>query len=83
MDELGSFDNPLILGFLVALGVGLLIGLERERRKGSGPGRGAAGIRTFTIVALSGAVAAASPAIAINKRRCISHPQGNDAFSLP
>jgi MgtC family len=39
----------------VALGIGLLIGAERERRKGEGRGREAAGIRTFAITALLGA----------------------------
>lgn len=39
-----------------ALGIGLLVGLERERRKGEGPTRGAAGIRTFALVALLGGV---------------------------
>ena len=29
--------HPLFLGFLVALGVGLLIGIDRERKKGEGP----------------------------------------------
>lgn len=43
----------------IALGLGLLIGLERERRKGAGPGRAAAGIRTFAVVALTGAIAQA------------------------
>jgi uncharacterized membrane protein (DUF4010 family) len=43
----------------VALAIGLLIGAERERRKGRGRHRGAAGIRTFALVALSGGVAAA------------------------
>ena len=42
----------------VALGVGLLIGLERERSKGDGAARRPAGIRTFTLAALLGAVAA-------------------------
>ncbi|MGZ5850569.1 MAG: MgtC/SapB family protein, partial [Methyloceanibacter sp.] len=36
--------------------IGLLIGAERERRKGEGPSRSAAGIRTFTITSLAGAV---------------------------
>ncbi len=40
-----------------ALGIGLLIGAERERRKGKGPSRSAAGIRTFAVVSLTGAVA--------------------------
>ncbi len=42
----------------VALGVGLLIGLERERRKGDGPTREAAGLRTFALVAVLGALCA-------------------------
>jgi uncharacterized membrane protein (DUF4010 family) len=41
-----------------AVGIGLLIGLERERRKADGPRRIQAGIRTFTIVALLGAALA-------------------------
>jgi uncharacterized membrane protein (DUF4010 family) len=45
------------LGLATALGAGLLIGLERERRKGRGPRRNAAGIRSFTIAALAGALA--------------------------
>ncbi len=54
-EPLGS---PQIMGLLVALGAGLLIGVERERRKGDGPAREAAGVRTFTLVALLGATAA-------------------------
>ena len=41
----------------VALGIGLLVGAERERRKGTGPVRRAAGIRSFATMALLGAVA--------------------------
>ena len=41
----------------VALGIGLLIGAERERHKCNGHTRHAAGIRSFTAVALLGAVA--------------------------
>lgn len=44
------------MGLLVALGIGLLIGAERERRKQDQPGAGVAGIRTFTAAALAGAV---------------------------
>jgi uncharacterized membrane protein (DUF4010 family) len=40
----------------VALGIGLLIGAERERRKGTGPARSPAGIRTFTVTSLAGAI---------------------------
>lgn len=42
----------------VALGCGLLIGVERERRKGDGPGRAFAGLRTFAVACLLGATAA-------------------------
>jgi uncharacterized membrane protein (DUF4010 family) len=42
--------------FAAALGIGLLIGAERERRKGEGPSRSPAGIRTFMIAALAGGV---------------------------
>jgi uncharacterized membrane protein (DUF4010 family) len=45
----------MILNFAVALGIGLLIGVERERRKGEGPSRSFAGIRTFTVASLAGA----------------------------
>lgn len=55
MHELLPRDSAVALA--TALGIGLLIGAERERRKGSGPGRDAAGIRTFSIVGLMGAVA--------------------------
>lgn len=41
----------------LALGLGLLIGVDRERRKGRGPTRHFAGIRTFSLVALTGAIA--------------------------
>lgn len=55
MQELLPKDAAVALA--TALGIGLLIGAERERRKGAGPGREAAGIRTFSIVGLTGAVA--------------------------
>jgi uncharacterized membrane protein (DUF4010 family) len=52
-------DNGLLIGLSVALGIGLLIGVERERRKGQGPQRGAAGLRTFAVASLAGAVSLA------------------------
>ena len=52
--------NPLVLGFLVALGIGLLIGIDRERNKGDGPSREAAGLRTFTLASLTGAIGMAA-----------------------
>ncbi len=51
-------DNTLWLNLATALGIGLLIGVERERSKGSGPGRAFAGLRTFTIASLLGAISA-------------------------
>jgi uncharacterized membrane protein (DUF4010 family) len=48
--------EPVILNLVVALGIGLLIGAERERRKGEGPARSPAGIRTFTVTSLVGAI---------------------------
>lgn len=62
-------DQALLSGsaarLLVALAVGLLIGIERERRKGDGATRGAAGVRTFALVGLLGGlgVQAGSPAL--------------------
>ena len=50
--------NPAVVGFATALGIGLLIGTERERRKGKGSARAPAGIRTFAVFSLLGAVAA-------------------------
>ena len=51
--ELG---NGALTSLALALGIGLLIGVERERRKGQGPARQFAGVRSFTLVALLGAV---------------------------
>jgi uncharacterized membrane protein (DUF4010 family) len=51
-----SIIDAVILNLAVALGTGLLIGAERERRKGDGPSRSPAGIRTFSITSLAGAV---------------------------
>ncbi|HSN26446.1 MAG TPA: MgtC/SapB family protein, partial [Kofleriaceae bacterium] len=44
---------------LIALAIGLLIGAERERRKGTGVDRKPAGLRTFALVALVGGASAA------------------------
>lgn len=49
-----SLDHPYV-SWAVALGIGLLIGVDRERRKGEGVGRAAAGLRTFAITSLLGA----------------------------
>lgn len=52
--------NPIgqtLMQLAVALGIGLLIGVERERSKGRGPERQVAGLRTFALTALTGALA--------------------------
>ena len=49
-----NMQSPL--PFAVALGIGLLIGVERERRKRAGWSRPAAGIRSFALASLLGAV---------------------------
>ncbi|MDL2337462.1 MAG: DUF4010 domain-containing protein [Pseudomonadota bacterium] len=46
-----------IVGLAVALGAGLLIGIDRERRKGLGDDRKAAGVRSFAVAAMTGALA--------------------------
>jgi uncharacterized membrane protein (DUF4010 family) len=50
-----DFDTATLSRLALALGLGLLIGVERERSKGSGRLRGFAGIRTFSLVTLTGA----------------------------
>jgi uncharacterized membrane protein (DUF4010 family) len=53
------FELPApVYAIATALGIGLLIGSERERAKGTGPGRAPGGVRTFTLAALAGVVAA-------------------------
>lgn len=52
--------DEFVLPTAVALGVGLLIGAERERAKGHGPEREIAGVRTFAIVSLLGVFGAFS-----------------------
>jgi uncharacterized membrane protein (DUF4010 family) len=48
--------DDLAYKFAAAVGIGLLIGAERERRKGEGPARSPAGIRTFMIASVMGGV---------------------------
>ena len=50
---------------LTALAIGALIGIERERRKGDGASRGAAGLRTFALIGLLGGLAAQSESMGI------------------
>jgi uncharacterized membrane protein (DUF4010 family) len=55
--EAALLVDPPLLNLVSAVAVGALIGAERERRKGDGAARSPAGIRTFTITSISGAVA--------------------------
>lgn len=74
------------LNLAIAIGVGLMIGLERERSKGVGSARRPAGIRTFTLAALLGAVAAhlggvpllAVATAAVTALAALSYAQGHD-----
>lgn len=68
-----TIDYALWLNFAIALGIGLLIGAERERSTSSDPDRSAAGIRTFTITALLGAASAAvSPWLLMGALICVT-----------
>ena len=49
--------SELWLNFAVALGIGLIIGTEREQSKSTDENRAVAGVRTFAIAALLGATA--------------------------
>jgi hypothetical protein len=53
----GALSENGGLEIAVALGIGLLIGAERERRKGTGPARQPAGVRTFALAGLLGGLA--------------------------
>lgn len=55
-DTLSDIHPAAVLA--VALGCGLLVGIERERRKGQGPYRSFAGLRTFALASACGAGAA-------------------------
>ncbi|MGL4574471.1 MAG: MgtC/SapB family protein [Burkholderiaceae bacterium] len=59
--------TPLWIGFAVACGAGLLIGVERERRKNDPTHVSIGGVRTFALAALAGALAQslAMPALVI------------------
>ena len=58
------FPTNYLTGLGVALGCGLLIGVERERSKGSGPTRAFVGVRSFALVSLTGGLSQClSPAL--------------------
>lgn len=54
MDQAWNFESTLLM-LAGALGCGMLMGIERERRKGAGPQRALAGVRTFALTSLAGA----------------------------
>jgi uncharacterized membrane protein (DUF4010 family) len=66
MQDLADFSTALAV-LASAAGCGLLMGIERERRKGEGPSRSLAGVRSFTLVSIAGAAAAliAIPALVV------------------
>ena len=72
---------------LVALGAGLLVGVERERRMKTEKVSGAAGVRTFALTSLLGALAALShsflllgaAALAVTTLTAISYLKSRDA----
>lgn len=54
-DALLNYD--LMYGFLVAVGIGVLVGIERERNQAKQKEFRVAGVRTFTLIAMLGATA--------------------------
>lgn len=58
-------EATILLNLAEALGIGLLIGAEREQRMSQSEVRAAAGIRTFAITALLGAVAQLTGGVAL------------------
>jgi uncharacterized membrane protein (DUF4010 family) len=52
-------DDTAALGIAVAFGCGLLLGIERERRRGDRPRRRHPGVRSFALTATIGALAQA------------------------
>ncbi len=79
-------DESLAVRLAVSLGIGLLIGAERERRKGSGPDRAPAGLRTFAVTALVGGVSLAfggeavlvAAALVVGALATVAYARGRD-----
>jgi len=65
VDLLARLWTADVAGFVVALAVGLLIGIERERRKRDPDVGTAGGVRTHVVVALAGAVAVQFPGVGV------------------
>ncbi|MBO9663520.1 DUF4010 domain-containing protein [Dokdonella sp.] len=60
-----EFDGASLSGFLAAIGGGLLVGVERERSQAASAAGAAAGVRTFTLAGLLGAVGSLLGAVAL------------------
>lgn len=58
-------NTPPLFGLMAAVGGGLLVGVNRERQRARNPGHEPAGVRSFTLVALIGAVAALCGDVAV------------------
>lgn len=54
----GSLDLTVVRNFAIALAIGALVGLEREKKKEIEGDIGVGGLRTFILVAMTGAVSA-------------------------
>jgi uncharacterized membrane protein (DUF4010 family) len=51
-----ALPEHIVIPLAVALAVGILIGIERERSAGRHPNGSVAGVRTFTLISLTGAI---------------------------
>ncbi len=73
-----EFDVALVQKFLLALAIGALVGIEREKHKSAGQHSGFAGLRTFILLAQLGAISAwlslflQSPAVFISTVLAVS-----------
>lgn len=73
-----EFDVALVQKFLLALAIGALVGIEREKHKNAGQHSGFAGLRTFILLAQLGAISAwlslflQSPAVFISTVLAVS-----------
>ena len=52
--------EEIFWGFLIALGAGALIGLQRQQSRDEEKGPGVGGVRTFPLIALAGALSGSS-----------------------
>ena len=85
-----AYVHPLVVGFLVALGVGLLIGIDRERNKGERPTPPGGGRAHLHAGLLAGATAMAVGDEIVARRRRARHggaspasPTGARATAIP